>query len=237
MVVSAKNCVKLTSEISFDLGACFFANPFTAVMFMDIIKENKHQAVVQTGAASAVGKMLIRYCIHENVPIINIVRREEQVEILRVMGAQYVLNSSDEDFSNEFRKLSVNLNATVAFDCVGGELTGNIINSMCENSVIYVYGSLSKQPISGIDPSALIFSNKRIEGLWLQKWMKEKSSLSKWNLANRVLSLLPTILQTDVSQEFELGQVDEALEFYKKNMSRGKVLLKPKLFPRELNEQ
>mmetsp|Transcript_22398 Transcript_22398/g.22086 ORF Transcript_22398/g.22086 Transcript_22398/m.22086 type:complete len:266 (+) Transcript_22398:30-827(+) len=165
VVTSAKNCVKLTADISTEQGACFFANPITAICFMDIIKEQKHQAVIQTAAASAIGKMLLRYCMHENIPIVNIVRRQEQVEMLREIGAPYILNSSDENFQQELRKLSVNLNATVAFDCVAGEMTGTLINAMCENSVVYVYGSLSRQNIGGIDPSALIFSNKRVEGL------------------------------------------------------------------------
>lgn len=227
IAVSAKACVKLTPDIPFNLGCCMFANPFTVMYFAEVIKNGKHQAVVQTAACSAIGKMLIRYCLQENIPIINIVRRNDQVEALREIGAVHVLNSSDENFQEELQKMSVNLNATVAFDCVSGEMTGILVNSMCENSVVYVYGSLSMKALEGISPAAIIFSNKRVEGLWLSKWIKGKNILTLWNLSNKVVGLLPTVLRTDVSREFPIEEIESALEFYKKNMSAGKVILRP----------
>lgn len=228
-VVSAKSCVKLTPDIPFSLGCCMFCNPFTVVMFMEYIKNDKHKAVIQTGACSAIGKMLFRYCQHEGIPIINIVRRDEQVDILKNIGAEYVLNSNSEDFEENLKKLSVNLNASVAFDCVSGDMTGTLVNSMCENSVVYVYGSLSMEPIKGINPGAIIFSNKRVEGLWLSKWVKSKGLLALWSISNKVVSLLPTILKTEVSREFPLEEIKDALSFYKKNMTAGKVILKPSI--------
>ena len=168
---------------------------------------------------------------HEKIPIINIVRRPEQEASLREIGAEHVLNSNSENFQEELTKLSVNLNATVAFDCVSGEMTGILVNCMCENSVVYVYGSLSKEPIKGINPSAIIFNNKRVEGLWLQKWIKSKNILQRWNISNKVVGLLPTILKTDISKEFSLDGVNDALYFYKKNMSAGKVVFRPSAKP------
>ena len=48
-----------------------------------------------TAAASALGKMMNRYFPKEGIEVINIVRRQEQVELLKEEGAKYVLNSSD----------------------------------------------------------------------------------------------------------------------------------------------
>jgi NADPH:quinone reductase len=228
-VVPAKSCVPLTDEIPFTLGCSMFANPFTVMMFAEVIKEGKHTAVIQTAACSAVGKMLVRYCAQERIPLINIVRRDEQVDILRAIGAEHVLNSANEGFEEELKKLSVNLNASIAFDCVSGEMTGILVNSMCENSVVYVYGSLSMQPVGHINPAALIFSGKRVEGLWLSKWIKQKSILGLWGLSNRVVALLPTVLRTEVAKEFPLQELNEALNFYKHNMSLGKVIIRPGL--------
>lgn len=226
-VASAKSCVVLTDNIPFTLGCNFFANPLTAMMFMEKIKEGKHAAIVQTAACSAIGKMMVRYCKEEKIPCINVVRRQEQVDLLRSMGADYVLDSSIEGFQEELKKLSVNLNATLAFDCVSGEMTGILLNNMAENSVVYVYGSLSMKPIGGINPSAVIFSGKRVEGLWLSQWVKKKGILSLWSTTNKIVSLLPTVLKTDVSAEFALEQILDALKYYKANMTSGKVVLRP----------
>lgn len=47
-----------------------------------------------TAAASALGRMVNRIFPKEGVEVINIVRRPEQVELLKGEGAKYVLNSS-----------------------------------------------------------------------------------------------------------------------------------------------
>lgn len=230
-VASAKTCVVLNDSIPFTLGCNFFANPLTAMMFMEKIKEGKHAAIVQTAACSAIGKMMVRYCKEEGIPCINIVRRQEQVDLLRSIGAEHVLDSSTESFQEDLKKLSVNLNATLAFDCVSGEMTGHLVNNMCEGSVVYVYGSLSMKPISAINPSAIIFSRKRVEGLWLSSWIKTKGIMSLWNTTNKVVALLPTVLKTDVAAEFKLEEINEALQYYKANMTAGKVVFRPQLKP------
>ena len=58
------------------------------------------------------------------MPLINIVRREEQVKILKDMGAEHVLNSSDEGFWDQLGELAKRLRATVCFEAIGGKTTG-----------------------------------------------------------------------------------------------------------------
>jgi len=227
IVTSAKNCVKLSNNVPVELGACFFANPFTAVMFMEVIKEGKHKAIVQTAASSAVGKMLFRYAQHSKIPIVNIVRRESQVEMFREMGAEYVLNSNSADFLEQLNTLCSQLGVTCAFDAVSGEMTGILLEAVQEQGVVYIYGALGKQPLSGVHSKNLTDLGKRIEGLWLKEWIQKQGKLAKWNLANKVMHLLPTILKTEISREFALDQINEALDYYKKHMSEGKVILKP----------
>jgi len=63
-----------------------------------------------------------------SIPMINVVRREEQVELLKKEnGAEHVLNSSDPNFDKEFYELSKSLNCNVALECVAGETTGRIM--------------------------------------------------------------------------------------------------------------
>jgi len=45
--------------------------------------------------------MLNRICIEEEVPLVNIVRRPEQEEILRSAGAKHVYNSGSPRFGEE----------------------------------------------------------------------------------------------------------------------------------------
>ena len=156
-------------------------------------------------------------------------RRNEQVEALREIGAVHVLNSSEENFQEELKRIAAELNATVAFECVCGELTGTVINNMPDNSVVYVYGALSMGAIGQINPAALIFSNKRVEGLWLNNWIKGKNLLALWKASRKVVRLVTTVLRSDVSREFPIEEIESAVRFYSENMSSGKVILRPSL--------
>jgi acetyl-CoA carboxylase carboxyltransferase component len=52
-------------------------NPLTAIGLVAKAKEYKGQAIIQTAAASQLGRMIIRVCRDENIPLINVVRRPE----------------------------------------------------------------------------------------------------------------------------------------------------------------
>jgi len=60
-----------------------FVNPLTALGLVESIKNCKSKAAVQTGAASQLGRMIMKVCATENIQLINIVRREEQVKMLK----------------------------------------------------------------------------------------------------------------------------------------------------------
>ena len=69
--------------------------------------------------------MLIKLAKNANKPLINIVRREEQVKLLKEeYGCKYVLNSSSEGFFEEYQALAKELRASVLIECIGGDITG-----------------------------------------------------------------------------------------------------------------
>lgn len=67
-------------------------NPLSAVGLCQLALSSNATACVQTAAASQLGKMLIYLCKQENITLINIVRSEDQVQSLKEMGCEYVLN-------------------------------------------------------------------------------------------------------------------------------------------------
>lgn len=99
-------------------------NPLTALGLVAKAKEYKAQAIIQTAAASQLGRMIVRVCQDERIPLINVVRREEQVKILKDHNAEYILNSSEPDFEEKLAELAKKLRATVCFECIGGKATG-----------------------------------------------------------------------------------------------------------------
>lgn len=75
-----------------------FVNPLTAIVMLNKVKSAGVKAIVHTAAASSLGRMMNRLFSNEGIPIINVVRRDEQVELLKKEGAKIVLNSEKEGF-------------------------------------------------------------------------------------------------------------------------------------------
>src|SRR4029453_8865155 len=108
-------------------------------------RRGRHRAVVQTTAASALGRMIVKLGKRLSLPVINVVRRAEQVGLLRGLGAEYVVNSSEPEFDTRLRELCHRLGATIGFDAVAGEMSPLLLGAQPRGSGLLVYGALSLQ--------------------------------------------------------------------------------------------
>ncbi len=99
--VNAAACLELPEGTTAAEGASAFVNPMTALGMVETMRLEGHTALVHTAAASNLGQMLNRLCLEEQVPLVNIVRKAEQEDILRSAGAAYVCNSTSPTFMTE----------------------------------------------------------------------------------------------------------------------------------------
>jgi len=230
MVTTASSCVPLSKKVSMEQGSMIFVNPMTAVAFFDVYKNipnpsKKLQGIINTAAASALGRMIIQLGKQKGIPVISVVRREEQVEMLKSVGAEYVVNSSDPDFELKLKELAHKLNATVLFDAVGGKLPQQLLSAAPKGSKLFIYGRLSADACE-ISPGEMIFTGNQIQGFWLTNWLHEKGMLQTILTIRKVQSLIGNELGTTIHQQFPPEKISEAIETYKNNMSLGKVLIR-----------
>ncbi len=224
MLTRASLCVPLQTTISLEQGAMLVVNPLTVLAFFDILKHGRHSAIVNTAAASALGRMMVRLALKKNVPLINIVRREEQAELLFSIGAKYVLVSTEADFNQKLSVLAHQLKATLILDAISGEFTQQLINAAPDDSLILLYSNLSREP-SRISPHSLWNHNIRVEGFFLGTWATKQSLLKILSLSIEAQKLAKTDLQSTIYRRMPLSSVQEALNLYQKNMTAGKILL------------
>ncbi len=228
LVANARDCIPLKRSVPTEQAASLIVNPFTAFGLVDTAKRAGHRALVQTAAASQLGRMILVVAKDESMPLINIVRREAQVELLKSLGAEHVLNSSDEDFWDEFRQLAQRLRATAMFEAISGEITGQLLSTMPPKSAAYLYGALSEEPVSGIDPIEVVFHDKSLHGFFLGNWLDERGILTALRTASRVQNLLASgRIGTTVQQRLKLDEAVDGLQRYAQNMTDGKALIMP----------
>ena len=226
VVTSAKSCIPLSKGVTMEQGAMMLVNPLTAWALVDTARRGHHKAIVQTAAASALGKMVVKLGRKFSIPVINVVRRVEQVSILEAMSAENVLNSNDEGFDRNLKKLCHDLGATIGFEAVSGEMSGRILRAQPDGSELLVYGALSLSATQ-IDPMSLIFEGKRVRGFWLSEWLRHLNVVSQVKIGRHVQGLLGDDLKTEIHARLPLEQVGSALEQYAANMTSGKILLMP----------
>jgi len=227
-IAGASDCIPLKRQVTFDQAASLIVNPLTAMGLLETARRGGHRAAVQTAGASQLGRMLIVLAADVGYPLINIVRREEQVELLTSLDASHVLNSSREGFAGEFKLLCDRLHATAAFEAIAGDMTGTIVNAMPRGSTVYVYGGLSEQACGNIDPIGLIFLNKTVTGFYLGTWLRQRGPLRVLRAASRVQRMLMDgRIETVIQRTVSLDQVVASLTDYVNNMTAGKVLIAP----------
>lgn len=227
LLTEAEDCSPIHDNLSFEEAASHVVNPGT-VYYMGLkVQQGGHKAAIHTVGASALGKMLIRYFKHKGIKLINIVRKDEQIEELKKEGADYVLNSQGPDFEAQLKEIAEKEKATIAFDAISGGFTAKILKNQPRNSITYVYGGLEGSDIIGLDLKDLV-EGKSVSVLLLfdlTNKLRAKGELT--NFYEEVHALLPTIFRTEIQRVFKLEEINEAVSYYQANSSKGKVLIKP----------
>jgi NADPH:quinone reductase-like Zn-dependent oxidoreductase len=223
MVTSAGNCFPLPKKLSFEQGSLMIVNPMTALAFFEIAKRGKHAAIVSNAAASALGRMILRLGQLYKIPMIHIVRRQEQVDLLRSLGGEYILNSSDSNFHDRLHVLSQQLNTTLILDPVAGNEAQGLLDAAPDGSTLLLYGSLSGKRI---DPQSLSQNRKHILGFFLPDWITKRNIFQVLMDMRRVGRLAASELQTTIQKHFPLQAVQQAIALSQANPTAGKVLLR-----------
>ena len=149
-------------EASAAQAASSFVNPMTALGFVETMKLEGFTGIVHAAAASNLGQMLVKICLEDGVPLVNIVRSEDQVKLLKDLGATYVLNMTDADFMPKLIDAIAETKAMLGFDPIGGgTLSSQILTAMeaaasrgaafsrygsSEAKKVYIYGALDIGP-------------------------------------------------------------------------------------------
>ena len=244
--VPAASCLVMDEGTSPAEAASSFVNPLTALSFVETMKIENHTALVHTAAASNLGQMLVKICKDDGIPLVNIVRKSEQVELLKNLGAEYVCNTSDESFMDDLVNALVATGATLGFDATGGgnngELPGQILSAMeiAANKTakeysrygsdtykqVYIYG--------GLDQSPTVL--KRAYGMswglggWLLTPMIGRIGMEKFGqMRMRVAKEIKTTFASSYAEEISFEEMlqPETIKSYAKQATGNKYLVNP----------
>lgn len=226
MVTNNNLAIPLKKGFDLEQGSMLLVNPLSVIAMLEIAKKGGHKAIANTAAASALGQMLNSLCIDKNIPLVNIVRRDEQVELLKKQGAMHVVNSSSANFAKELLSIFSELQVTLAFDAIAGQMGFDLLEALPSGGEVMVYGALSEQPVPA-HPGKLIFEKKKISGFWLSEWITHQPMLKMLFTFNKIQKYISEKHQTSIHKRVSLENAVDGVSLYLEKMSAGKILVKP----------
>lgn len=244
VTVNASDCAPLPEGVSCVAGAGLFCNPMTALAIVETVRLEGHAAMIQTAAASNLGRMVVRICQEDGMPLVNVVRRAEQVELLRGMGAEHVVNSSLPTFREDLRAAIAATGARVAFDAIGGgAMVGELHRAMEDAAVarmefyspygspelkqVYIYGLLDTSPtvLDAADYGMLWDVRHWYMGATLDRVGPQRAG----ELMGRVLAGITTTFASQFAREITLAEALDrhTMLAYARQATGEKFLIRP----------
>ena len=241
--IKADQCLVLPAGTTPAEGASCFVNPLTALGMVETMRREGHKALVHTAAASNLGQMLNRICLKDGIGLVNIVRRPEQAELLKGMGAKHVCDASAPTFMEDLTQALVETGATIAFDATGGgRLAGQILTCMeaalnrtateysrygsTTHKQVYIYGGLDTGPTEFVRNFGFAWG---MGGWLLFPFLQRIGAEAAQALRQRVAAELKTTFASSYTKEISLAEALqlEAIAAYGQRATGTKYLINP----------
>ena len=242
----AADCLVLPAGIKPEEAASAFVNPLTALGMLETARREGHKGLVHTAAASNLGQILNRLCQADGIPLVNIVRSAEQVQILKGLGAEHIVNSAQATFRDDLVSALKATGATLAFDAIGGgKLTAQILNAMeavaagasaetynmygsSIHKQVYIYGALDPGPIELTRGSGMAWG---IGGWLLFHFLAKVGPEVEARLKARVASEIKTTFASHYTRTISLLEAldPDVIAAYSRRATGEKFLINPSL--------
>ena len=241
--VPVQDCLALPEGAAPADGASAFINPLTALGMAETMRREGHNALVHTAAASNLGQMLNRLCLKDGIALVSIVRKPEQVTLLRGQGAVHVVDSSAPTFLADLTDAVVATGATLAFDATGGGRLASQILSAMEAALtkdtphigrygspthkqVYLYGGLDTSPTEIVRSFGMAWG---IGGWLVFPFMQTLGAPAAAALKARVAAELTTTFASRYARTVSLAEALQpaVIAAYGKRATGEKFLINP----------
>jgi len=232
VVARATQVIPVPRDLSLEQAATMFINPVTTwVLLRKVLAVPAGEWLLQTAAASQVGRMVIRLGRQLGIRTINIVRRDAQLDELTRLGGDAVLafdpaQQDPGELSRMVREITDGRGVGRAIDPVGGATGSAVARCLAPGGRLVVYGTLSDQPLR-LAPRELMTSGSRIEGFWLARWLATQSLFGKLRTIRAVTRLVRRgVLVSEIAATFSLDEITAAVRAAEAAGREGKVLVR-----------
>ncbi|MCO5556678.1 hypothetical protein L7F22_010229 [Adiantum nelumboides] len=233
--------LKVPLGMTDEVAAQSIINPWTAYGLLADFAVPPGEFLLQTAAASVLGRQVIQLARYLGIKTINIVRRDKWIPELKALGANEVLNSETQDIVAEVKAITSGRLAYGAIDAVGGDLTQvnlpfnlqpqsspfthpkiSVASCVRSNGIVYLYGVLSGWSIT-------LSTLDLMRGVHVRWWLLSNylnNDAKMGIIAANVMDLLTNKIITPLPGRcISIENFKEALVESKQDARGGKILL------------
>lgn len=226
-IIPARQARPIADDIPDEQAAAAFVNPTTVLALVrHVLKVRRGDWLLQSAAGSTLGRMVIKLGRHDGFRTLNVVRRREAIDELKVLGGDAVISSSDGPIDEQVRRIVGPNGVRHAIDPVGGDTGAALFRSLAPEGRLILYGTLSGEPIP-VDPRLVISGQRTIEGFWLGHWMRARSIPASLMVFREVASMIRKgVLASEIGRTYPLVELADAVKQADAVGRHGKILLR-----------
>lgn len=220
--------VSKPEDLTFEEAASFwmtYGTAYAGLIMRGNLKYGDGKTVLITAATSAVGLASIQMAKYMGANVIATTRNENKVDLLKTQGADFVINTTEQDLVSEVQKITTGKGFEIAFDPIAGNILNNLAEAAAKEACIVIYGALSFEPEAPypLFPSlakGLTFTGVHLVFHLLQH--RDRFDKMKEHLLEQLAS---GAYKPVIDRTFSLDQIREAYSYMKSNQQKGKIVI------------
>ena len=214
----AQAVIPIPDALNFGEANALLVQGLTALGLLNETKSG--QSILIHAAAGGVGTLLVQLAKHKGLKVIGTASSEEKLELVAGLGADFAVNYSEEDWTDEVLKATDGEGVDWIIEMVGGEIVAKNLKVLAKNGTMWIYGAASGEDFA-VSVMSLIEKNHIVRGYWLMNESVENRIRFTKELLEHIGAGRLKIQVT----EFPLEQAREAHEAIEGRKTTGKVVL------------
>ncbi|WP_052889729.1 quinone oxidoreductase family protein [Thermogemmatispora carboxidivorans] len=221
----AETVFPIPESLDFVRAAALPVQGVTAYQLLhDSARLQAGESVLVHAAAGGVGTFAVQLAhLLGAGQVIGTASSEEKLEYIRRLGADWAINYSQENWTEQVKQATGGRGVDVLLEMVGGSIAEQSLRCLAPFGRMVVFGAASGQIVqfSGIQ---LMYKNQEIIGYWLSAWLSRPQQIA-FAMQELTRYLAAGQLTIFVGQTFPLEEAANAHRAIAERRTTGKVVL------------
>ena len=224
VVVEAKRATKLPGNADLAAAASYRSNYSTALYALQRGRLQPGEVLLVHGAAGGVGLAAVDVGKLMGATVIGTASTQEKLDVVTSMGADHIINYSDDGFRDQVKEFTGGQGADVIYDPVGGDVFDESMRCIAPFGRILIVGFTGGRPALA-KTNHLLIKDAELIGFTIGGLMRHRPAWSERNNKQLLEWLGSRRIRPYISHRFPLTQVPEGLRMITERKVIGKVVI------------